>query len=137
MYKKPDKDPGTLDEWLLRATNYLYNTSEEPIKNRRHATWLALGTRCLSKLLPYHPYQLNGVNAVSATVERLSENGHILLAQIACNGLTSFINNHPSSDEDGTIFQVFKEALDNYRPAEGKIRRKCAKRLAEIVDTLE
>lgn len=138
MRKSLDKSPGILDTWLLRVTDYLYNTSEKPIKNNLQATQLALGARCLSRLLPYHPYQLKGVNAVSATIENLSEDGYVRLAQIACDGLTSFVNNHPSSSENGTIFHELRETLNAYCPAKGgSIRKGCARRLAQLVERLE
>lgn len=69
MSKNPDKSPGVLDAWLLRLTDYLYDTSEEPIKNKLQAAQLTLGARCLSELLAHHPYQLKGVNAISATLK--------------------------------------------------------------------
>lgn len=138
MSKNPDKSPGVLDAWLLRLTDYLYDTSEEPIKNKLQAAQLALGARCLSELLAHHPYQLKGVNAISATIENLSKGGHFRLARIACDSLTSFINNHPTSKIDGTIFSTLKETLTGYCPEEGgNIRSKCARGLARRVERLE
>ncbi len=138
MSKNPDKSPGVVDTWLLRLTDYLYGTSEEPIKNKVQAAQSALGALCLSKILAHHPYQLKGVNAVSATIENLSRHGHVRLAQIACSGLSSFVNNHPSSSENGTILHELRETLDSYCPTKGgSIRKGCAQRLALAVERLE